>query len=301
MVSIIITAYNVENYIEQSIKSALNQSLKDIEVVVVLDKPTDNTEAIVKSIKDDRLKIVENEKNIGAGLSRRMGITQAKGDYIILLDGDDWLEPNFIEHLYQRAKEENADIVSGGVTIREENGYYEVQCVGDRVCEGYEKVTRYWGLKTVFMNNRLIARHLFDKVLYCHRRYIEDTPTIIPMLWYANKVVYVDEVGYNYRVNPKSLSHTADWFKEWVFKGLCYCDLVEFFNAHDPELYKHLDIRQYVCTIFAQLRQTVLTVETVNQYPSEFCELMMRLSNLVSVESVKYKQLPREHRKDVAF
>ena len=291
MVSIVITAYNVGEYIEQSVKSALSQSLKDVEVVVVLDKPTDNTADVVRTIKDKRLKIVENKKNIGAGLSRRTGIAHAKGDYILLLDGDDWLEPSFVESLYKRAKEENADIVSGGVTIREESGYYEVQCVGDRVCEGYEKITKYWGLKTVFMNNRLIRRELFGKVPYCHRRYIEDTPTIIPMLWYANKVVYVDEIGYNYRVNPKSLTHTADWFKEWVFKGLCYCDLVEFFNAHDPELYKHLDIRQYACNIFAQLRQSVLTVETVSQYPNEFCELMMRLSNLVSVESVKYKQI----------
>ena len=289
MVSIIITAYNVEDYIEQSIKSALNQSLKDIEVIVVLDKPTDNTESIVKSIKDDRLKIVENEKNIGAGLSRRMGIAQAKGDYIILLDGDDWLEPTFIEHLYKRAKEENADIVSGGVTIREESGYYEVQCVGDRVCEGYEKITKYWGLKTVFMNNRLIRRELFGKVPYCHRRYIEDTPTIIPMLWYANKVVYVDEIGYNYRVNPKSLTHTSDWFKEWVFKGLCYCDLIEFFNSHDPGLYEHLDIRKYIVTMLTQLNNIKLTAEQINQYPNEYCELMFRLFNLIKIESVNYK------------
>lgn len=289
MVSIVITAYNVGEFIEQSIKSALNQTLKDIEVIVVLDKPTDNTEAVVKSIKDSRLKIIKNKENVGAGLSRRSGIAQAKGDYISLLDGDDWLEPNFIEHLYTRAKEENADIVSGGVTIREDSGYYEVQCVGDRICEGYEKVTRYWGLKTVFMNNRLIARHLFDKVPYSHRRYIEDTPTIIPMLWYANKVVYVDEIGYNYRVNPKSLTHTSSWFKDWLFKALCYCDLVEFFNAHDPKLYEHLDIRQYIVTMCDQLNNTKLTTQQVNEFPNEYLELMFRLFNLIRIKGIDYK------------
>lgn len=286
-VSIVITAYNVKEYIKESIDSALNQTFEDKEVILVLDKPTDGTDEIVKSI--DGINIVENEVNVGAGLSRRIGIEHATGDYILLLDGDDWLEPQFVENLYNKAAETDADIVSGGVSIREPGGYYEIQCYGDCVTEGYEKITKFWGQKTVFMNNRLIRRALFDKVPYSHRRYIEDTPTIIPMLWYANKVVYVDEVGYNYRVNPNSLTHTSDFVKEFIYKGLCYCDLVEFFNVNDPGLYAYLDIRDYVRTIITQMNTHQFTPQELQPYASEWAEFTYRFFNIIQINGIDYK------------
>ena len=295
MVSIIITAYNVADYIKQSINSALNQTFNDKEIIVVLDKPTDGTDKIVKefnkSLKKsgNEIKIVENKENVGAGLARRIGIANATGEYILLLDGDDWLEPQFIENLYNKAVETDADIVSGGVSIREPSGYYEIQCYGDCVTEGYDKIVKYWGQKTVFMNNRLIRKTLCDKVPYSHRRYIEDTPTIIPMLWYANKVVYVDEVGYNYRVNADSLTHTSDFVKEFVYKGLCYCDLVEFFNANDPGLYQHLDIRDYAKTIITQMNTHKFTAQELQPYASEYAEFMYRFWDLVEVNGIAYK------------
>lgn len=290
MISVIITAYNVAEYIEQSINSALNQTYSDIEVIVVLDKPTDNTAEIVKSIDNPKIKVIENQVNIGAGLARRKGIQEAQGEYILLLDGDDWLEPQFIENLYNKAVETDADIVSGGVSIREPNGYYEIQCYGDCITEGYDKIVKFWGQKTVFMNNRLIRKTLCDKVPYSHRRYIEDTPTIIPMLWYANKVVYVDEVGYNYRVNPTSLTHNTSFIKEFIFKGLCYCDLVEFFNSVDPSVYQHLDIRNYAVTIIQQINTHKFTPQELQQYGSEWAEFVYRFFNLIEINNINYKQ-----------
>lgn len=291
MISVVITAYNVAEFIEKSIQSVLNQTLKDIECVVVLDKPTDNTEEIVEALAqtDERIVVVKNETNVGAGLSRRYGVANSSGDYILLLDGDDWLDEDFLEKLYTRAVEMDADITSGGVRLLESNGYYETQCCGDCVTEGYEKITKYWGLKTVFMNNRLIKRYLFDTVPYSSRRYIEDTPTIIPMLWYANKVVYVDTCGYNYRVNPNSLTHTSTPFKEFLFKGLCWCDLVEFFNEKDKELYKYLDLREYVKTIIEYLNKNIIGVNDVNQFGNEWAEFCLRFFNLISIYGIDYK------------
>lgn len=291
MVSVVITAYNVGEYVEQAIQSVLNQTHKDLECVVVLDQPTDNTEEVVEAIAktDERVIIVKNGQNVGAGLSRRVGVSKCSGDYVLFLDGDDWLDEDFIEKLYNRAIETDADITSGGVRLLEPNGYYETQCCGDCETEGYEKIIKYWGLKTVFMNNRLIKRYLFDKVQYSHRRYIEDTPTIIPMLWYANKVVYVDTCGYNYRLNPKSLTHTTTPFKEFLFKALCWCDLIDFFNANDKELYNHLDLREYVKTILSYLNNNTITIEDVNQYGNEWAEFTMRFFNLIGVNGATYK------------
>lgn len=296
-VSVVITAYNVADYIEQCVASALGQTLAEPEAIVVLDKPTDGTDAKVKAMAElygGRLRVVENSENLGAGLSRRRGVEAARGEYVLLLDGDDWIERGFVKSLLDCARKTGADIVSGGVTVREPSGYYEVQCCGDCVTEGYDKIVKYWGLKTVFMNNRLIRRSLFDKVPYCGRRYIEDTPTIIPMLWYANRVAYVDNPGYNYRVNPKSLTHSADRAKEFVYKGLCWCDLVEFFNAHDPGLYGRLDIRQYAGEMLRQLNGRGFTAAELQPYAGEWAELWMRFFNLIGITGIDYKRIIKQ-------
>lgn len=103
MVSIVITAYNVEKYIEQAVRSATGQTHKDIECIVVNDCSTDSTLAIIERLaaEDKRIRIITNEKNEGAGASRRKGIATAKGEYILLLDGDDWIEEDFIATLHK--------------------------------------------------------------------------------------------------------------------------------------------------------------------------------------------------------
>lgn len=86
--SVIISAYNLENYIERSINSVLNQDFKDYELIVVNDCSTDNTlEKIMKY--ENKVKIINNKKNMGLGAVRNIGISKAKGEYILHLDGDD--------------------------------------------------------------------------------------------------------------------------------------------------------------------------------------------------------------------
>ena len=76
MISVIITAYNVEDFISDSIKSVLEQTYKNVEIIVVCDKPLDNTEKIVDELaqKDDRIRVIKNEVNVGAGMARKLGI-----------------------------------------------------------------------------------------------------------------------------------------------------------------------------------------------------------------------------------
>ena len=76
MISVIITAYNVEDYISDSIKSVLEQTYKNVEIIVVCDNPIDNTEKIVDELaeKDSRIRVINNERNVGAGMSRKVGI-----------------------------------------------------------------------------------------------------------------------------------------------------------------------------------------------------------------------------------
>lgn len=92
MVSVIIPSYNREKTIERAVMSVLNQTYKDLELIVVDDCSKDNTVEVLKSIKDDRLKIIRLEKNSGACVARNVGVENAQGDYIAFQDSDDeWL------------------------------------------------------------------------------------------------------------------------------------------------------------------------------------------------------------------
>lgn len=226
------TAYNMEQYIEEAMMSCLNQTYRDIELVMVEDCSTDNTLSIIEKIakEDSRVVIVKHDVNLGAGMGRRDGINVATGDYFITVDADDWLDADFIESLVNRAQESGADVVSGGITIERGNGYWEKTCYGDITCTGIDKVKKFWGEKVVFMNNKIIRTSFRDKIQYCHRRFIEDTPTIIPMLHMANQVDYVSNTGYHYRMQDSSLTHQADPFKYALYRALCCMDLIDYFK-----------------------------------------------------------------------
>jgi glycosyltransferase involved in cell wall biosynthesis len=98
---------------------------------------------IINEYDDDRLVIINHDVNMGAGWARRHGIEVATGDYIITIDGDDWISPNFIEDLANNAKETNADIVSGGITIVWSEEYQEVKRFAPMISTGFKKFKDY--------------------------------------------------------------------------------------------------------------------------------------------------------------
>ena len=279
MVSIIITAYNVEAYLQQTVESCMNQTFKDIEIIIVEDCSTDSTPLIIEELmkKDERIRLVQNDKNYGAGQSRRNGLDNAKGDYFLLLDGDDWIESNFIETLYNTAIETDADIVSGGIKVLRENGAYDITSYGNCVTEGYDKVIKFWKERIVFMNNKLIRTSLHNLVPYCTRRFVEDTPVIIPMLYFANKVVYVDNVGYNYRMQEESLTHKATPLKWAIYRALCALDLIAFFNNHDKEMVKMLNMGSNLTSQINIIKKCNPSMEDIKEFNDAWIELSLKL------------------------
>jgi len=111
-VSVIIPAYNTEAYLARAIESALGQTLENIEVIVVDDASTDNTLAVAKSFNDQRLKVLANEKNLGAAEARNRALRIAKGKWVAVLDSDDWYAPERLEKLLAIAYANNADMIA---------------------------------------------------------------------------------------------------------------------------------------------------------------------------------------------
>ncbi len=120
-ISVILTCYNVQNYIEAAVRSALSQTGVTLEVIVVDDASTDNSWNMLSSITDERLKTIRLTQNCGPSVARNAAIAAATGNYLAVLDGDDQFLPERLSAMLHEAKTQNADIVIDNLTIHNED------------------------------------------------------------------------------------------------------------------------------------------------------------------------------------
>ena len=156
MISIVVSAFNVEKYVEKSINSILNQTYSDIELIIVEDCSVDQTLDIIKSFTDPRIKLIKNSSNLGAGYSRKIGIEHTTGDYIITIDSDDWLEPQFLENLL--SKSEGFDMIFGGMQFDYEDGKdSEYFVIKEGEYSNLDKFKLMQQKKLIFLNTCLVS------------------------------------------------------------------------------------------------------------------------------------------------
>ena len=112
-ISVIIPVYNAEKYISKCLDSVINQTFSDFEIICINDKSEDKSLNILKeySRKDKRIIILENEKNLGAALTRNKGIDAAAGVFIYFIDADDYIDEKYLECMLEKIEQENCDIV----------------------------------------------------------------------------------------------------------------------------------------------------------------------------------------------
>ena len=126
-VSVIITIYNREKYIEDCARSLFEQTLDDVEFIFVDDASTDNSVMILRELlknypkRRSMTKIICLEKNGGRAFARQTGIDNVTGEYVIHVDSDDWVDLDMLEKLYEKAKETYADIVGCNVAHEYKN------------------------------------------------------------------------------------------------------------------------------------------------------------------------------------
>lgn len=213
-VSVIVPVYNVEEYVRECIQSVLNQSLKEIEVIIVNDGSTDNSiNCIEDFIKIDNVKLI-NQNNQGLSVARNTGIDVAQGEYILFVDSDDYIESEFIEKLYSEAKIYDLDIAisSHSKLLKEikEAQKRDNSLITDKPISGCEfmykqlklkdKKNEVWDdlFKRKFLQDNNIK--FLPGILY------EDTLFTPKTLIYANKVKYIESYGYIYRQRGNSIT-----------------------------------------------------------------------------------------------
>jgi glycosyltransferase involved in cell wall biosynthesis len=165
-VSIVIPAYNAENFIAECLNSVFDQTYPNIEIVVVNDGSKDSTNSLLKqySAKDSRVVIVEQE-NSGTHIARKNGIKNSTGESILILDSDDYLELNAVELLVKKMQQEEADIVVGNHFHHE---YGRTRLVKNRLTNGSDKMSLLQDLLSGelkgYIWGRLFKRELFENL-----------------------------------------------------------------------------------------------------------------------------------------
>lgn len=210
MISVIIPIYNVEKYLPQCLESVINQTYRNLEVICINDGSPDNSLEILEEYKkkDSRIKVI-NQQNQGLAGARNTGLDIACGEFIFFLDSDDWLPLNAIELLYNKQKEEKADIVIGGrstITFKKELEFLPKDYGRTLTFEEYiEKSFKDSNFRAVAWG-KLYKREIIQKnKLYFPKGLLyEDLLFVMKYLYYSNKIVILSKDIYNYRYNREN-------------------------------------------------------------------------------------------------
>lgn len=212
-VSIIVPVYNGEKLLKRCLKSLLNQTLQDIEIICVNDGSTDNSVKIIKNYLDSRLKLI-NITNSGPSLSRNTGMEIATGEYIGFVDCDDWVDNDYFEKLYITAKKYNADIaVSGIIRLNEWHKKYHIKFEKITVTDNFETKLDLCDLpdKSYVWNKIYKATELKKYDLkYEVNKLFEDVIFTPQVLYYLKNLVTVPDTYYNYWRTPNSIVTRKD-------------------------------------------------------------------------------------------
>ena len=264
LISIVIPIYNVEAYLDRCVQSVVNQTYKNLEIILVDDGSPDNCPVICDAWaqKDSRIKVI-HKKNEGLGYARNTGIDNATGDYICFFDSDDYVESTLVEACYQVAIREKADIVSYG----NDNVTAEGKIAGERIPSPPKDV--YTGdeikkklIPRLLSNDAetgedwklilsacytLISVSLIQKTgwrFVSEREIIsEDFYSMFELYQQVEKAAFIRKVLYHYSVNPKSLSR--------VYRKDRYTKIKQLVAAMTALSEKyHCDVEQEISSMF---------------------------------------------------
>ncbi len=194
-VSVIVPVYNVENYFRKCLDSLVNQTLKGYEVILVNDGSTDSSQSIIDEYKEKYSCIKAFIKeNGGMSSARNMGLDHAKGEYIAFVDSDDFVEPDFLLKMYEKAKENDSDVViCDYFALNEEEKRY-IKC---HMNYSNNQMSEYL-LSPPMVWSKLIKKEIMDQVRFTEGIFYEDLDICIRLHSYIKKISFVDEPLYNY-------------------------------------------------------------------------------------------------------
>jgi len=203
--SVIIPVYNVAPYLKRCLDSVINQTLKDIEIICINDCSTDNSLEILKEYAsgDNRIIIIDFNENKGVSVARNKGIKTAKGEYIGFVDSDDYIDLDFYEKLYNRAKETNAEIVKGNVKKYDINGSFNCCDELNQLILAENKFFFTYNWWSAIYKTSLIFDNNINFPVECRKG--QDIVFLFKSVLNTNKISIVDDTYYHYIRREDSL------------------------------------------------------------------------------------------------
>ena len=280
-VSIIIPVYNVEKYIRRCLNSLVNQTLSDIEIIVVNDGTPDNSQTIIDEyVKKYPNKVISIIKeNGGQGSARNLGLEKATGEYIGYVDSDDYVELNMYEELYNKAKESNSDIIVCGNNLQSEN--YELISKDDVETEFLLGKMAVW--------NKLYKRKILidNKIKFRSKVWYEDLDFTMKVYFSSKKISYVDNHLYNYLLREGSTMNNDN-----IIRNL---ELIQAFDSlidfcKEKDLYDmNKDKIEFICIYHMYIFAITRVLNTNNKYKDKI-EIINKFKKYIKFNFPNFKK-----------
>lgn len=210
-ISIVIPCYNVEKYVEKCIKSIMNQTYSELEVIVIDDKSTDGTYEVLLKLKkeyNDRFILLQNEKNNGLAYTRNFGVKKATGKYIGFIDSDDYVAPDYYKVLAEKILNDKSDLVVNDIQLVDESGNNIGNVVKSCILDEVSKVSIIDNGLAASACNKLLRKDLLLKYPFLEGKINEDVASIIPIIVHSDKISYTDKAVYNYVQRHNSIQNS---------------------------------------------------------------------------------------------
>ena len=236
--SVIVPIYNVEEYIEECVSSVLRQTYSNFELILVNDASPDSSLEIITRLskRDDRIIVINKKENEGVALARSTGLSQAVGNFVLYLDGDDQLVPEALEILSKKIQYNNPDIVIYP-KIKECNGekyvkpyFYEETLYSDNKKDLLDGCLRYGYFIIGFAAVRRELALKYDIADELRSIWIgEDLLQSLPLLTYAQSILYITEGIYIITYNPNSVTRSRVLRKDRYLQAIKTHRIIEHY------------------------------------------------------------------------
>ena len=236
-ISVIVAVYNTEKYLDRCIESLLNQTYKNMELVIVEDCSTDSSRKLLKKYKGNKnIKVFYNRENRGLSYSRNYGLKKSTGDFIGYIDSDDYVEPDYYEKLMSSIKDNKSDIAICDIKLVDEqtNKIQRCKCYANDF-DVHSVVNNSFAASAC---NKLFKRKNIEKYPFAEGKVNEDIAVVIPTVIQAKKISYADTC-YFYVQRGGSIQNSKFSDKRFdIFDGV-KTTLERIKNEQDYEFYKN--------------------------------------------------------------
>lgn len=271
-ISIIVPVYKVEKYLERCVNSLLNQTYKNIEIILVNDGSPDNCPAICDDYasKDSRVKVI-HKNNGGLSDARNIGIENSTGEYLSFVDSDDWVKNDFIEELYSNIIREKACISIVGCELVWDSG--KSITFSDK--KDYFVYNQENAIKELLKQDKfhcmvcqkMYKRDIFSDIKFPLGKIYEDVAVSLPTFLKAHKVVFSGDPKYYYFQRENSIVNEK-FSKEKLYFLDCCKEIIDYSNNHNKIFDKEAH-NFYLRALLMLLLQLYSDVRTRN---SEICK-----------------------------